>query len=312
MDKELEKNLDQDLVLDEAKATGEDSENMDPVTPAGGSPKGKNRKADLNKAADPKAAKVADEGPSKGTNDEGLKEAVSSLFEGEELSEDFKTKTIAIFEAAVQDKASAIRTELEEKFDADLTEQTEQAVNDLVEKVDTYLDYVIEQWVAQNEVAIESNFKVEVAESLFDGIKSLVTEHNLEVDDETKDAIAEMEEKLEEQNSKYNEMFEAMASIKEEKEALERDVAFNSLSEGLTDTQVEKLRTLSEGVSFETTEDFSKKLEVIKESYFAEATTQVEDETEMLEELVEDAPKAPSADPTIAAYADAMARIVKT
>ena len=69
MDKELEKNLDQDLVLDEAKATGEDSENMDPVTPAGGSPKGKNRKADLNKAADPKAAKVADDGPSKGTND---------------------------------------------------------------------------------------------------------------------------------------------------------------------------------------------------------------------------------------------------
>ena len=311
MDKELEKNLDQDLELDEAKATGEDSENMDPVTPAGGSPKGKNRKADLNKSVNPTADKVADDGPSKGPNNEGLKEAVSSLFEGEELSEDFKTKTIAIFEAAVQEKTAAVRTELEEKFEADLAEQTEQAVNDLVEKVDSYLDYVIEQWVAQNEVAIESNFKVEVAESLFDGIKSLVSEHNLEVDDETKDAIAEMEEKLEEQTAKFNEVFEAMTAIKEEKEALEREVAFKEMSEGLTDTQVEKLRTLSEGVSFETTEDFSKKLEVIKESYFAEAPAQIEDETEMLEEEVEDATAAPAMDPTIAAYADSIARIVK-
>jgi hypothetical protein len=309
MSEELENKL--DLELDEAKATGEDSENMDPVTPAGGSPKGKNRKADKNQAVDPKADKVADEGPSKGTNDTGLKEAFAGLFEGADLSEDFKTKTVAIFEAAVHEKVLAEKAALEEKFENDLQEQVDSAVDDLVEKVDSYLNYVIENWMEDNKVAIESNIKVEVAESLFDSIKGVVAEHNLTIDDETKDLVSEAEAKVEESTAKYNEVVEEMIAIKEAKQALELQIAFKEISEELTDTQSEKLGVLAEGVSFETVEDYKAKLVAIKENYFAEAVATQEDATELLEEEVEEAPAKPAVDPTVAAYAESLNRLAK-
>lgn len=309
MSEELENKL--DLELDEAKATGEDSENMDPVTPAGGSPKGKNRKADKNQSVDPKADKVVDDGPSKGTNDTGLKEAFAGLFEGQELSEEFKTKTVAVFEAAVHEKVLAEKAALEEKFEADLAEQVEASVEDLVEKVDSYLDYVIENWMEENAVAVESNIKVEVAESLLDSLKGLVVEHNLSIDDEQRDAIAEMEEKLEESATKYNEVVEEIMALKEEKKQLELANAFKTVSEGLTETQVEKLGVLAEGVSFESVEDYSVKLEAIKENYFTESVAPVADETELLEEEVEEEASKPAIDPTIARYADSIGRLAK-
>lgn len=309
MSEELENKL--DLELDEAKATGEDSENMDPVTPAGGSPKGKNRKADKNQSVDPKADTVSDEGPSKGTNDTGLKEAFEGLFEGQDLSEDFKTKTVAIFEAAVHEKVLAEKATLEEKFETDLAEQVEAAVEDLVEKVDSYLDYVMESWMEENSVAVESNIKVEVAESLLENLKGLVVEHNLSIDDEQRDAIAEMEEKLEESTAKYNEVVEEVMALKEAKTQLELSEAFKTISEGLTETQVEKLGVLAEGVSFETVNDYAKKLEAIKDNYFTESVAPVADETELLEEEVEEVASKPVVDPTVARYVDSIGRLAK-
>ena len=309
MSEELENKL--DLELDEAKATGEDSANMDPVTPAGGSPKGKNRKADKNQSVDPKADTVPDEGPSKGTNDTGLKEAFEGLFEGQDLSEDFKTKTVAIFEAAVHEKVLAEKATLEEKFETDLAEQVEAAVEDLVEKVDSYLDYVMESWMEENSVAVESNIKVEVAESLLENLKGLVVEHNLSIDDEQRDAIAEMEEKLEESTAKYNEVVEEVMALKEAKTQLELSEAFKTISEGLTETQVEKLGVLAEGVSFETVNDYAKKLEAIKDNYFTESVAPVADETELLEEEVEEVASKPVVDPTVARYVDSIGRLAK-
>ena len=297
---------DQDLGLDEAKATGEDSMAADPVTPAGGSTK--KRKADAG--GSPQAADKIDTKTPQGKNDVGLKEAIDGLFEGTELTEDFKTKAVAIFEAAVHEKVIAEKAALEEKFESDLSEQVDAAVEDLVEKVDSYMDYVVEQWVDANKVEIESNFKVEVAESLLDSIKGLMSEHNMEIDESTTDAIAEMEAKVEESNTKYNEVVEEMIAIKEAKEQLELSIAFNEVSEGLTDTQAEKLKVLSEGVSFETVEDYSKKVAAIKENYFTEAAAKVEDETEFLEEAVEDEKPVETeiADPTVSAYAQALGR----
>jgi hypothetical protein len=307
---ELEKNL--DLELDEAKATGEDSASADPVTPAGGSPKGKNRKADKNLSVDPKADTVADEGPSKGTNDEGLKEAFGGLFEGQELSEEFKTKVEAVFEAAVHEKVLAEKTALEEKFEADLQEQVETAVEDLVEKVDQYLDYVIEGWMEDNKVEIESNIKVEVAESLLGGIKTLVSEHNLEMDDETVDHVAQMEEKLEEQTAKYNDVVEQIVALKEEKEALELERSFKAIAEGLTETQVEKLATLAEGVTFETVEDYASKVAAIKDNYFTESVAPAVEAAELLEEEVEEEAVAKVAvDPSVARYVETLGRFAK-
>ena len=304
MSEELEKNLD----LDEAKATGEDSVAADPVTPAGGAVK--KRKGDVKKAADPKADNIEDDVKTpQGSNDEGLKEAVERLFEGTELSEDVKTQTVAIFEAAVQEKVTAEKASLEEKFESDLQEQVNTTVDELVEKVDQYLDYVVESWMEDNKVEVESNIKVEVAESLLTSIKGLVIEHNMEIDDEQIDVVAELEAKLEESTSKYNDIVEQMIEIREAKEKADLDIAFKTISEDLTDTQVEKLRVLSEGVSYESVEEFTTKMEAIKTSYFAEQTPAPvqEDETDLLQEETAEEAK-PALDPSMARYAESLGR----
>jgi hypothetical protein len=307
---ELEKDLDLDLDLEEAKGTGEDSESADPVTPEGGNDKSKAKP----KAKGEKADNVEDDVKTpQGSNDAGLKEAVERLFEGTDLSEDFKSSAVAVFEAAVHEKVLAETATLEEKFESDLQEQVEKSVEEIVEKVDQYLDYVIENWMDDNQVAVESNIKVEVAESLLGSIKGLVSEHNLEIDQETVDHNAELEVALEESQVKYNELVEEMMAIKEAKKEADLEAAFKTVSEELTDTQAEKLRVLSEGISYESTEDYSKKLEAIKDNYFVEsapAPVAEEESTDLLqEETAEDVQ--PAIDPTMASYAESLTRFVK-
>lgn len=174
------------------------------------------------------------------------------------------------------------------------------------------MDYVVEKWMEENEVAIESSIKVEVAESLLDSLKGLVEDHNMEIDQKDVDAVAEIEEKLEEQTNKYNEVIEEMIALKEEKESLERKIAFEEVSEGLTDTQTDKLETLSEGVSFETIEEFKTKLNAIKENYFVESV-KTTDETELLEEEVEEEAEVQTEpqDEMVSYYANALDRFAK-
>ena len=235
------------------------------------------------------------------------------MFEGSEFSEDFKTSAVAVFEASVHEKVLAETATLEEKFESDLQEQVEKSVEEIVEKVDQYLDYVIENWMDDNQVSVESNIKVEVAESLLGSIKGLVSEHNLEIDQETVDHNAELEVALEESQVKYNELVEEMMAIKEAKKEADLEVAFKNVSEELTDTQAEKLRVLSEGISFESTEDYSKKLEAIKDNYFVEsapAPVAEEESNDLLqEETAENAQ--PVLDPSIASYAESLNRFSK-
>jgi len=306
---ELEKGVDLDLDLEEAKETGTDAVAADAVTPEGGNEK--KRKTD--KKDKPEVAKDSEQKAPQGNVEGGMAESIERLFDGSELSEDFKTSAVAVFEAAVHEKVLAERATLEEKFESDLQEQVETSVEEIVEKVDQYLDYVIENWMEDNQVAVESNIKVEVAESLFDSIKGLVTEHNLEIDQETIDHNAELEVALEESKVKYNELAEEMMAIKEAKKEADLEVAFKNVSEELTDTQAEKLRVLSEGISFESTDDYSKKLEAIKDNYFVEsapAPVAEEESTDLLqEETAEDAQ--PAMEPAIASYAESLSRFVK-
>ena len=308
---ELEKGVDLDLDLEEAKATGEDSESADAVTPEGGNEK--KRKQD-KKAKGEVADNVEDDVKTpQGTNDAGLKEAVERLFEGTDLSEDFKSSAVAVFEAAVHEKVLAETATLEEKFESDLQEQVEKSVEEIVEKVDQYLDYVIENWMDDNQVAVESNIKVEVAESVLESVKGLVSEHNLEIDQETVDHNAELEVALEESKVKYNELVEEMMAIKEAKSKADLEVAFKNVSEELTDTQAEKLRVLSEGISFESTEDYSKKLEAIKDNYFVEsapAPVAEEESNDLLQEETAEEVQ-PALDPSIASYAESLNRFSK-
>jgi hypothetical protein len=304
----MSEELGKDLDLEEAKATGEDAESADAVTPEGG----KDKKRKDKKGGETKADDVEDDVKTpQGTNTAGLSEAVDRLFEGTEFSEEFKSSAVAVFEAAVHESVLAETATLEEKFESDLQEQVDATVEELVEKVDQYLDYVVENWMSENQATVESNIKVEVAESLLDSIKGLVSEHNLEIDQEQIDHAAELEIELEEASIKYNEVVEQMIELKEAKSQAENEIAFKTVSEELTDTQAEKLRVLSEGISFDTVEDYSKKLEAIKANYFAEAATTVaEEETDLLqEETTEDV--APVLDASMQSYTQSLSRFSK-
>jgi len=304
----MSEELGKDLDLEEAKATGEDAESADAVTPEGG----KDKKRKDKKGGETKADDVEDDVKTpQGTNTAGLSEAVDRLFEGTEFSEEFKSSAVAVFEAAVHESVLAETATLEEKFESDLQEQVDATVEELVEKVDQYLDYVVENWMSENQATVENNIKVEVAESLLDSIKGLVSEHNLEIDQEQIDHAAELEIELEEASIKYNEVVEQMIELKEAKSQAENEIAFKTVSEELTDTQAEKLRVLSEGISFDTVEDYSKKLEAIKANYFAEsATTVVEEETDLLqEETTEDV--APVLDASMQSYTQSLSRFSK-
>lgn len=308
-----------DIDLNEVKADGEDSMSADPVAPAGGSPKGKNRKADMHKSVDPSADEIEDDvktpqgkegakAAPRMADKKAMKEAIEGIFEGSDLSEDFKQRTVAVFEAAVHEKVVAVQEELEAKFEQDLEEQVQFAVSDIVEKVDAYLDYVVESWMEENEIQIESGIKVEVAESLFAGLKSLAEEHNIQIDEEEIDVVSGLEAQLEETTEKYNEVFEELLEARQAKDALEREIVFKNIVEGLTDTQAEKLRVLSEGVSFDTVEEFGKKVEAIRDSYFTEAVAPVsEEDSDLLQEETEEE-KPAYADPVIGAYVQSLSR----
>lgn len=305
----------QENKLDEAKATGEDSVAADAVTPAGGEVK--KRKADVKKKVDPKADEVEDDVKTpQGSHDVGMSEqtdapAFNSIFDGEDLSEEFMTKAQAVFEAAVHEKVLAKKTTLEEQYQTDLEEAKEQFTDELVEKVDGYLDYVVEKWMQENEVEIESSIKVEVAESLLDSLKGLVEDHNLQVTDEQVNAVAELESRLEEQEKRYNETVESLVALKEEKDSLEREITLAEISEGLTDTQADKLSTLVEGISFEDLDDYKSKVEAIKESYFTESVASENDDTEYLEEETEESGGVKSLDENVTRYAEALKRLAK-
>lgn len=302
------KNEDHDL--EEAKATGEDSMSADATTGAGGTVK--KRKADKSVAAEkPHMQGSSNEKTPMGPNNVGMKEGIDALFDGEELSEEFKEKTVTIFEAAINERVEQHKAELAEKFDADLQEQTEIVVSELVEKVDSYLDYVVAEWIEENEVTIESNFKVEVAESLMDNLVGLVKDHNFQMDEETLDAVQVAEQATAEMTEKYNAAVEELIETKKAIEESQRSSAFVLASEGLADTQVEKLRVLAEGLSFNDADDYKNKLDIIKESYFkTESVEKGEDLSEqMLQEGVEeDEVAAAPIDPQMSVYVDALKR----
>lgn len=301
--------------IDEAKSSNDvDSESADATKPAGGDAKGKNRKADLNKKVDPTVDNIEDTVKTpQGPNNVGIKESIEGLFEGEELSEDFKAKTTAIFEAVIHERTEAIRAELEEEAEAKLATSLEEATAELIENVDKYLDVVVEKWMDKNEVAVESAIKVEVAESLINSLKDVVVEHNLNITDEEVDAVAELEDRLQESEAKYNDSVKEIIALKEQKQDYEREIAFAVVSEDLTDTQADKLRKLAEGLSFDDAESYTAKLTVVKENYFTEAVVPAADQTEMLEESVEEeaAKNTVQIDESISRYADAIGRLAK-
>ena len=212
-------------------------------------------------------------------------EDVAALTNGEDLSEEFKTKAATIFEAAVITRVKAEVTKLQEEFDNQLAEQVEEIKEGLVEKVDGYLNYVVEQWIAQNEIALESGMKSEILESFVEGMKGLFAEHYIEVPEEKFDVLGDMQEKLEQLESKLNETVATNVDLTKQINEQKRIASVVEAADGLADTDVEKFKGLAEELSYEDADSFKKKLQTIRENYFANNKS-----TTLVESVVTDSP----------------------
>jgi hypothetical protein len=232
-----------------------------------------------------------------------VKEDVDALLNGEELSEEFKQKAQTIFEAAVMTRVKAEVARLEEEFEAKLAEQVAQNTEGLVEQVDGYLGYIAEQWIAQNEIALERGMKSEILEGFVSGLKDLFEEHYIDVPEERYDVLGEMESKISELEEKLNEQVAANVEMSKSISEQKRQSIVASLSEGLTDTETEKFLGLVEELSYEDAESFETKVKTIRENYFTtKAATEVASVVTdaPVETLVEETSK--KVDPTMAAY----------
>ena len=210
---------------------------------------------------------------------------INALVADEDLSEDFKAKAKTIFESAVAAKVKEQMIEAEAKLEEETTQKIEEIKDDLTEKVDSYLNYVSESWVEENELAIERGLKSELTEDFINGLKQLFEEHYVEVPEDKFDVVEELANRLDEMEDKLNEEVASNISAQQDIEELQREKIISEASNDLADTQVEKLKALSEDVDFESVENFVEKVSTLKESYFGiEKVEAVSDDSAVVSE----------------------------
>ena len=200
-----------------------------------------------------------------------MQEHISAMFDGEELSEEFKNKAVAVFEAAINERYDAIVARLEEAYEQSIEENTEKILDELSTRVNDYISYIAEEWAKENRLVLESEIKVEIAENFLNGMKNLFTENYVEVPEERLDIVGELESENEELRGEVNEHANENIALRKEILALRCNDIFESYCDGLADTQVEKFRSLAEGIEFDSEQMFEEKLNVLKESYFGNA-----------------------------------------
>ena len=205
-----------------------------------------------------------------------VSEDVTALVEGEELSEEFKAKAATIFEAAVKSKIRSEVARIETEKTQEVAEEVSKVHAELTEKVDAYMSYVVEEWMKENEIAIERGLKGEIAEDFISGLKSLFEEHYIDVPDEKYDILGAQAEKLDELEAKLNEQIEKSASLKKKNAQLVRESVIAEVVSDLADTEAEKFKSLAEDVDFTDEVSFRGKLDTLKESYFPKAKTVAE------------------------------------
>ena len=208
-----------------------------------------------------------------------IEDDVNALLGGEELTEEFKAKAKTIFEAAINAKVSEVRTTLEEEFEQKLVEEVAAEKEALQERVDSYLEYVSDEWMDENQLAIEHGLKTELTESFLSGMKSLFEENYVSIPDDKYDVLETMVEKLDDMETKLNEQIEKNINLNNRLAESVADGIFESVSDGLAATQKEKLASLAESVEFESEETYREKLETLKEGYFTSKTSTTKTET---------------------------------
>ena len=201
-----------------------------------------------------------------------MDEDVNALLGGEELSEEFREKAKVVFEAALNSKVKEIQEALETQYATQLEEAKEELKTSLVERVDSYLEYVCEEWMTENELAVEHGIKSEMTESFLSGMKSLFEEHYVTIPEDKYDVLESMVEKLDEMETKLNEQIDKNIDLNKRLAESTADSILDSISEGLAATQKEKLASLAESVEFESEDEYREKLETLKESYFSKSS----------------------------------------
>ena len=258
--------------------------------------------------------------PKKGVNEEDeeeiegeeeVNEDIAALMAGENLSEDFKRKATAIFESAVKTKVAELAEELEAQYVAQFEEAYEEMKEDFASKVDEYLDYVVESWMEENQLAIESGLRTEIAEGFINSLKTVFEEHYIDIPEEKFDVVEELASKVEALEKQVNEEITRNIDLKQKLSEQKKVEALHSVCEGLTLSQAEKIKTIAESVEFVSEEDFVGQIEAIKESYFSVASVKpasIESLNDIVE-LTEDV-KTPTVDPLIAAYASRISQTI--
>ena len=226
---------------------------------------------------------------------------VNALVEGEDLSEEFTTKAKTVFEAAVKSKLRSEIERIEMEKTQDFAEETEKFKSELTEKVDSYLDYVVKEWMQENELAIDRGLKGEIAEDFITGLKALFEEHYIDVPDEKYDILEGQAQKIEELEGKLNETIEKMTTMNKEKSTLVREQVIAKVSTDLAETEKEKFEGLVEDVEFTDEETFTEKLNTLKESYFPKTVS-----TQTIEEEVDTDNKEVDVSGAMAAYMSAI------
>ena len=239
------------------------------------------------------------------TDEVDIDDDVNALLGGQELSEEFREKAKTIFEAALKSKVTELREAMDAHYEAKLVEEVEGMKDELIERVDSYLEYVADEWLQENALQVERGLRTEMTESFLEGIRGLFEEHYVTIPDDKYDVVENMVEKLDEMESKLNEQIEKNITITKSLSEATAGGILSDVSEGLSTTQKEKLASLAEGVEFESEESYKEKLETLKESYFKTAPKRSESEV-----LNEEA-ATPDVSGSMAAYMQALSHATK-
>ena len=240
---------------------------------------------------------------------EQMEQDVGALLSGENLSEEFKDKATTIFEAAVIARTQSLMEDIEQALFEEFEVAVEEVKEDLATKLDDYINYMAEEWLKENQLAVEKGLRAEIVESFISGMKDLFEEHYIDIPEEKVDIVEGLTSKVEELESSLNEQIQAAVEMKKELNEHKKFEAIHAVCEGLTQTQVEKMKSLAEGVEFTTDEEFADKLVTLRESYFNEPVN-TSGSSALNEEVdIEDEKKVDkNVDPTIAAYAQTISK----
>jgi hypothetical protein len=238
-----------------------------------------------------------------------IEEDVNALLAGEELSEEFQEKARTIFEAAIRTKVNEIKESLQEQYENALVEEIQNIKEELTDRVDAYLEYVADEWIQENALAVEHGLKTEMTESFLQGMKSLFEDHYVSIPEDRYDVIESMVDKLDEMEEKLNEQIERNVALNRRLAESVADVIFADVTEGLALSQKDKLASLAENVEFDSEENYREKLVTLRESYFPTKTTSTHrNSTENLSEEVDYSGES-QVNPAMESYLSVLSRV---